>query len=452
MLAIWKISQGDLSTAENSVFAGQNVIVVHNQTKPKAISKKSQGENFMKTMRKGDYFYLCYGNKVQLLGQLVTDEVTECPEKKDGWFQRKYNVLAESQDKINSYKDTDKWWTPNDNSTCIQVPETDYPMFEDLILQPYFKMTIDQLMENQGIENLEVISTTEMTECHTYTKEDFLRDVFITEQEYNDLVSLLKHKQNVIIQGAPGVGKTYAAKKLAYSIMGKEDDSKIEFVQFHQNYSYEDFVMGYKPKDNGFELQYGIFYRFCQKAGNDLDNRYYFIIDEINRGNLSKIFGELLMLIENDKRGKTVTLAYNGQIFTVPGNIYIIGLMNTADRSLAMIDYALRRRFSFFEMVPGFASVGFEKYRKTLQNETFDNLIKRIQLLNKAISNDESLGKGFCIGHSYFCNQKTCTAEWMKEIVEYDILPMLREYWFDDQPKVKQWEDELRGVLNGKIQ
>ena len=168
----------------------------------------------------------------------------------------------------------------------------------------------------------------------TYTKDDFLEEVYMTETRYENLVAVLRNKKNIILQGAPGVGKTFAAKRLAYSMMGEKDESRIEFVQFHQNYSYEDFMMGYKPVEDGFELKYGIFYRFCQKAANQPDKDYFFIIDEINRGNMSKIFGELLMLIERDYRGTKATLAYNGLTFSVPRNLYIIGMMNTADRSL----------------------------------------------------------------------------------------------------------------------
>lgn len=280
-----------------------------------------------------------------------------------------------------------------------------------------------------------------------YSKEQFLEEVYMPETRFDRLVSVLRRKKNVILQGAPGVGKTFAAKRLAYAMMGEKDESRIEFVQFHQSYSYEDFVMGYKPAEEGFKLEYGTFYRFCKKAENHPDRDYFFIIDEINRGNMSKIFGELLMLIEDNYRGVKATLAYNGLSFFVPERLYIIGMMNTADRSLAMIDYALRRRFSFFDMEPSFDSKGFIKYQESLANDTFDELIFRIKELNQYIAADKSLGKGFCIGHSYFCGAEECTDEWMQDIVEYDILPMLREYWFDDNESLQRWENILRGVF-----
>ena len=162
---------------------------------------------------------------------------------------------------------------------------------------------------------------------------------------------------------------------------------------------------------------------------------------------MSKIFGELLMLIEKDYRGTSATLAYSKEEFSVPDNLYIIGMMNTADRSLAMIDYALRRRFSFFDMSPAFDTKGFADYQATLGDETFDALIECMRNLNRDIRKDPSLGAGFCIGHSYFCNQTACSEEWMKAVAYYDILPMLKEYWFDDPGKVDRWESRLCGVF-----
>ncbi len=316
------------------------------------------------------------------------------------------------------------------------------PTAEELQPIDYTAVSAEELAAT-GEENPTAIAD----ENKAYGKAEFLNEVYMTEGKYDTLVAVLKNKKNIILQGAPGVGKTFAAKRLAYSVMGEQDESRIEFVQFHQNYSYEDFMMGYKPVNDGFELKYGIFYRFCQKAANQPDKDFFFIIDEINRGNMSKIFGELLMLIERDYRETKATLAYNGMTFSVPKNLYIIGMMNTADRSLAMIDYALRRRFSFFEVEPGFDSDGFIKYQNSLNNETLNELVSKVKELNREIALDKSLGKGFCIGHSYFCGQTECTEEWLRAIVDYDILPMLSEYWFDDMNKLQRWENILHGVF-----
>lgn len=286
----------------------------------------------------------------------------------------------------------------------------------------------------------------EDTDSTEYTKKDFLEEVFISEAKYDEMYAVLMRKQNIILQGAPGVGKTFAAKRLAYSIMGAKNDDHIQFVQFHQNYSYEDFVEGYRPAASGFIRTDGIFKRFCHDAVDAQDEKFFFIIDEINRGNLSKIFGELLMLIEKDYRGQTVTLPYSGRSFTVPKNLYIIGMMNTADRSLAMIDYALRRRFSFIDMEPGFDTDGFKEYMSSKGSSTMKALVEEVKQLNVDIK--EKLGKGFCIGHSYFVFDEPCSDELLKNIVNYDILPMLAEYWFDDEEQHEMWASRLNGVFN----
>ena len=310
-----------------------------------------------------------------------------------------------------------------------------------------FKVTEDEyqvLMEIIRKDN----PLTATNPLETYTDSDFLSEVYMSASELQRLKALLRNKKNIILQGAPGVGKTFTAERLAYTLMGVVDKHRVEMVQFHQNYSYEDFILGYKPNVNGgFELKHGVFYKFCKKALNTPDKDFFFIIDEINRGNLSKIFGELLMLIENSYRGKEIKLAYTDELFTVPKNLYIIGMMNTADRSLAMIDYALRRRFSFFEMTPGFKTEGFKNYLDTLSNEQLNRIIDGIQTLNDVISKDDSLGNGFCIGHSYFCNQSEFSLDWLKNVIEYDIEPMLKEYWFDDIQKYESHINILRNLL-----
>lgn len=283
----------------------------------------------------------------------------------------------------------------------------------------------------------------------SYTKEDFLNDVFMSEEEYERLRSVFVFKKNIILQGAPGVGKTYAAKRLAYSLIGEKNAERVKMVQFHQSYSYEDFIMGFRPSDIGFELRKGTFYNFCKRAELDAVNDYFFIIDEINRGNLSKIFGELFMLLENDKRGASLQLVYSDEKFSIPDNLYIIGMMNTADRSLAMLDYALRRRFAFFELQPGFDTDGFKTYQSNINNRKLDNLIACVKNLNYAIATDESLGEGFCIGHSYFCNltPESVNDQVISNIVEYELIPLLKEYWFDEPTLVREWSESLRSTI-----
>lgn len=282
-----------------------------------------------------------------------------------------------------------------------------------------------------------------------YDKNKFLEEVYMSEDSYNTLVGLIRNKKNVILQGAPGVGKTYAANRLAYSIMGEKNKDRVMMVQFHQSYSYEDFIEGFRPSSdsNGFEIKKGSFYNFCKKAADDLDNEYFFIIDEINRGNLSKIFGELFMLIEKDKRGNALQLLYSDEKFYVPKNVYIIGMMNTADRSLAMLDYALRRRFSFYEMKPAFEQAKFVEYRMNLDSTKFNNLIECVKKLNEAIESDSTLGEGFCIGHSYFCELTEATDKALNNIVEYELIPLLKEYWFDDPSRIRDWAEKLRSSI-----
>lgn len=305
------------------------------------------------------------------------------------------------------------------------------------------KESIKQSLEES--ESEEPVDEISWEDAEEYTSEQFLNDVFMDKSDYETLCNLLDYKKNIILQGAPGVGKTYAAKRLAYSILGKKYDKCIDMVQFHQSYSYEDFVVGFRPTTDGFELSEGPFYAFCTNAVKD-DKKHFFIIDEINRGNLSKIFGELLMLIEADKRSETLKILYKNKPFNVPENVYIIGMMNTADRSLAMIDYALRRRFSFFEMKPAFDS---EKFKGKLAGscEKVNKVITVIKELNGAISEDETLGRGFQIGHSYFCFDKPIDDAMIKMIVEYEIIPLINEYWFDEPTKISTWTERLRGAL-----
>lgn len=292
-----------------------------------------------------------------------------------------------------------------------------------------------------------------------YSIEDMIASgVFLSREELASIVERLREKKAIIIQGPPGVGKTYVARKLAFALMEEQDTERVKLIQFHQSYSYDDFVRGYRPLPGHagtFGLQNGIFFDFCEKARNDPDREYVFIIDEINRGNLSQIFGELLMLIESDKRGKefSVPLVYrkeNETEFYIPGNVYLVGLMNLADRSLAMVDYALRRRFSFITLKPQFES---DIFRKWLEDRSMDValvklIIDKMSALNKVIREESLLGENYQVGHSFFCpkgdNFAGLTVEWYKGIVNTEVVPLLKEYWFDNAAKVADLE---RGLL-----
>ena len=302
---------------------------------------------------------------------------------------------------------------------------------------------------------VEEISSEIKSDFEPYDEDSFFKEVFISPEKYGTIMNLLARKKNIILQGAPGVGKSFAAKRLAYSIIGEKNTEQVKLVQFHQSYSYEDFIVGFRPSEEEnkqFEKKYGVFYEFCKKAIDDSDNKYFFIIDEINRGNMSKIFGELLLLIESDKRGpkNKIQLLYSNEDFYVPDNVYIIGMMNTADRSLAMIDYALRRRFAFVEFEPAFESEGFKLQQKEISNEKYNRLIDCVEDLNERITSDVSLGKGFRIGHSYFIprNFSDVDDEWLSDVVHYELIPLLEEYWFDESDKLSEWtrrlEDSIR--------
>lgn len=297
----------------------------------------------------------------------------------------------------------------------------------------------------------------------SYSKDDLLKEVYINETTIDRIVRALSYKKNIILQGVPGVGKTYLAKRLAYAMMNCKDDDRVCVVQFHPNYTYEDFIIGYKPCDDGvFKLKLGLFANFCKMAEKNNDKNYFLIIDEINRGNLTKIFGEAFTLLDKDHRGESIMLANTDEEYTefeIPNNVFIIGLMNTADRSLAMLDYALLRRFELITLEPAFETKAFKKYQDSLRSELFNTVINKVIALNKSITDSPSLGRDFCIGHSYFCISKKnnkqeyedCLRDvdsWLKNVVDYEIIPLLKAYCFDDEKTFKELSIPLLNILD----
>ena len=288
-----------------------------------------------------------------------------------------------------------------------------------------------------------------------YGIDDALDELFIEPQKFERLLGSLRTRKNVILQGPPGTGKTFIARRLAWCLLGHADDSAIEMVQFHQSYAYEDFVEGFRPTaSGGFELRPGVFRKFCERARRNIATDHIFVIDEINRGNISRVFGELLMLIEDDKRGigYEISLPYSGDSFYVPENVHILGLMNTADRSLAVIDYALRRRFAFEELGPAFATEfgrgAFQTYLQNLNCESglAQRISEKIANLNRTIAGDRELGVGFLIGHSYFVPKdvEDPNRDWYNRVIDTQIAPLLREYWFDSPENFEQQIEDLR--------
>ncbi len=261
-----------------------------------------------------------------------------------------------------------------------------------------------------------------------YSIDDLIASgVFLTEEELEHILERLQSKKAMILQGPPGVGKTFISRKLAYALMKEVDNDRLEMVQFHQSYSYDDFVRGYRPvpgKAGSFVLQNGIFYEFCQKAIRDPDHEYVFIIP-------------LAYRMEDEAP------------FFVPPNLYLIGLMNVADRSLAMVDYAMRRRFVFISLKPQYERGLFSQWlsERGMDTELVQLIVERLTRLNQEIREDPLLGENYEVGHSFFLpkgdNFAALDKNWYRRVVRTEIIPLLKEYWFDNPKRAEEAEKRL---------
>lgn len=283
-------------------------------------------------------------------------------------------------------------------------------------------------------------------EARPFSVADIITDgCFHSKERLQEILDHWRDKRNLVLQGAPGTGKTWLAKRLAQALIGSQAPDAIRSVQFHPNTSYEDFVRGWRPTSGGqLVLTDGVLIQHAERARESADIPHVLIIEEINRGNPAQAFGEMLTLIEGSKRNPSdaLMLSYprsDDEQFYLPDNLYILGTMNIADRSLALVDFALRRRFAFETLDPALTDSWAAHLRKKLGNDT--SLVEKIRLriseLNQQISEDPMLGAHFAIGHSYVTptDSQSNGTSWYNGVVDTQIAPLLAEYWFDDRAK-----------------
>jgi hypothetical protein len=455
---IWKVSHGNIEAFKDEkrdLYLNTKIVAVHKDT------KKNQGNNFVNTMKVGDLFYLCYGGReIKLLGIITSEAVTLIGDNiEDGWMMRSYDVIKESVNK-NKYTGVDKGWSPNHNSTCVAVKENQLTVFEKELLTPYFDMTLEELLSDNITRSIEPklnITTTTVAE----PSEGYTADANNDETKiFEDL--------NYILYGPPGTGKTYNTVNYAVAMIENKEvetlqvedyknvknrfeslkkSGQIMFTTFHQSYGYEEFIEGIKPKLDGNEIDdisyyvaVGIFKGICEKAIQNKTKNYVVIIDEINRGNISKIFGELITLIEKSKRlgakeETKTTLPYSKKEFGVPSNLFILGTMNTADRSIALLDTALRRRFEFIEMMPD--TDIFKKLNNNAELIVEDINIKyMLDTINNRI--EILYDREHTIGQAYLIDLiEDNSIENLSSIFIHKIIPLLQEYFYEDYEKIR---------------
>lgn len=308
-------------------------------------------------------------------------------------------------------------------------------------------------------DDVEEGDNAQISEIMPYTVDDIIAEGgFLGREVMGSLVARLSSKKNLILQGPPGTGKTWLAKRLAKALIGRKSPlpDQLRSVQFHPSLSYEDFVRGYRPTSNGLTLTDGIFLQVVEAARAQPDLSHVLIIEEINRGNPAQVFGEMLTLLENTKRSRAdaMELAYRkvpGEKIHVPDNLYIIGTMNIADRSLALVDLALRRRFAFVTLDPLLNEAWADWCRDRDFSQDVITLIRdRMTALNDTIAQDRALGSQFRVGHSYVTPGDDDIPDpraWFAEVINTEIAPLLDEYWFDAADRARDAAQALRAGL-----
>lgn len=353
------------------------------------------------------------------------------------------------QDLLNNYIEQFEEKFPNNKTIGESLSNTLQRLREknnlSFLEKGKYQLLNNDFEEDEDIDNENIIEQSIVKEI--YNLEDLIKEgCFVEEEQLSKIISSLNRKKSIILQGPPGTGKTWLAKRLANIIVGYKNSNNIKAIQFHPNMSYEDFIRGYRPSGDGrLALIDGPFLEMINKARNDSQSNYVMVIEEINRGNPTQILGEMLTLLEVDKRTPTEALELTYQrehengIF-IPNNLYVIGTMNLADRSLAMVDFALRRRFAFFYLAPNFDEkwLNYMIDKTKLSRKSLEKIRHVMNNLNQYIAKEEMLGNAFTIGHSYLtCDSVIPDAmSWYKDIIDSEIKPLLEEYWFDDSNKL----------------